>query len=295
MINLYAWFGYVLSRERLFAAIREDGFDGTTLWWSAYGWTGESARLDYKGQAEAARKAGLWVENIHVPFWDINSIWEDTEMGGIVAQNLLECVDDCAAYEIPAMVVHASRGDSLPPLSELGIRRFEALVERAERLGVNVAVENLRKPEPIERASFILERFDSPRLGFCFDSGHHNARTVITPETDMLARFGHRLMALHLHDNDGTDDQHRPPFDGTTDWPIIMGRIKATGYRGAIHLEVHNDDGYQGIPPEKFLAMVFERAKRLEALWNDLSQLKGKIQFVEGYDYKALRQGYSNI
>jgi len=267
MINLFAWFGYNLPRAELFALIKQSGFDGVTLWWSEYGWSGEDARKDYKGQAEAARKAGLRVENVHAPFWEASTLWKEGEEGEAFAQTLLECIDDCGIYEIPAVVVHASRGDNLPPVSELGFRRFAALIERAEKLGVNIAVENLMKPEPIERASVLLERFGSLRLGFCFDSGHYNARTVVLPETDMLARFGHRLMALHLHDNDGTADQHRLPFDGTTDWPTTMAQIKAAGYHGPLHFEVEQKT-YRDMPPEEFLMLAYERAKRLEALYN---------------------------
>ncbi|MCL1888300.1 MAG: sugar phosphate isomerase/epimerase, partial [Kiritimatiellaeota bacterium] len=112
---------------------------------------------------------------------------------------------------------------------------------------------------------------DSPRLGFCFDNGHHNARD---PQTaDLFARFGHRLMALHLHDNEGyltgagEEDQHRLPFDGTTDWPARMRAIAATGYNGPTSLEVVHDGDHEKSPSE-FLALAFERAARLEALRN---------------------------
>jgi len=161
------------------------------------------------------------------------------------------------------MVLHASFGIEYPPASELGLDRFKRIADRAERRGVNVAVENMCTAKGIARATTVLERVDAPRLGFCFDSGHHNARKA--PEEDMLARFGHRLMALHLHDNDGMDDQHLLPFDGTTDWAEQMRKIAATGYKGPTALEVMHW-GYEALPPEEFLALAHERAKRLEAL-----------------------------
>ena len=33
---------------------------------------------------------------------------------------------------------------------------------------------------------------------------------------------GDKLIALHLHDNDGISDQHLLPFDGTVNWKNIM-------------------------------------------------------------------------
>ena len=43
-------------------------------------------------------------------------------------------------------------------------------------------------------------------------------------------RVTDRLIALHLHDNDGAGDQHRIPFTGTIDWDRLAPLIAATGY-----------------------------------------------------------------
>lgn len=40
------------------------------------------------------------------------------------------------------------------------------------------------------------------RLGFCFDSRHCN---VFTPDVDFLSLYGDKLMALHLHENNGVE------------------------------------------------------------------------------------------
>ena len=82
---------------------------------------------------------------------------------------------------------------------------------------------------------------------------------------DMLSRFGNRLMALHLHDNNGVDDQHLLPYDGTTEWSVIMKKIAQADYKGAVSLEVVNL-GYEDLSPEEFLHLAFERADKLERL-----------------------------
>jgi len=260
MLSIFNWFGYrELTHAEGFRLIRQAGFEGVLLWWD-YAEGGE----DYRLQPELARREGLYVENMHSNFENANDIWDDTQAGQALYEYYLRCVSDCAAFEIPAMVVHClRRGVAMPPDTTLGFERFKRIVDRAERLGVNVAMENQRTPEQMALAARLLEEIDSPRFGFCFDSGHHNAREK--PDIDMPARFGHRLMALHLHDNDGTDDQHLLPFDGTTDWPAQMRKIAATGYKGPTTLEVVNE-GYLDTPPEEFLALAYERAKRLEAL-----------------------------
>jgi sugar phosphate isomerase/epimerase len=72
-------------------------------------------------------------------------------------------------------------------------------------------------------------------------------------------------MALHLHDNDGSDDQHRLSFDGIIDWSVTMSKKAQAGYTGAVAIEAANI-GYENLPPEEFLHLLFKRAKRLESL-----------------------------
>lgn len=48
-------------------------------------------------------------------------------------------------------------------------------------------------------------------------------------DADLLALYGHRLKALHLHDNGGSRGQHRLPFDGGIDWPAVMKKLRQTG------------------------------------------------------------------
>jgi sugar phosphate isomerase/epimerase len=50
--------------------------------------------------------------------------------------------------------------------------------------------------------------------------------------------FADRLCAVHLHDNNGYDDQHRPVFSGTADWKKLAAVISASKYAGPPTLEV---------------------------------------------------------
>ena len=140
----------------------------------------------------------------------------------------------------------------------MGLDRIKKIAEKAEQLGVNVALENLRN---LTNLTYILECVDSPRIGFCYDCAHHYRNY---PAIDLLSMFGSRLMALHLHDNDGSA-MHRLPFDGTVDWPAAMKRISETGYSGAIAIEAMNW-GYKELSVNEFIYKAFDRAKKLEGL-----------------------------
>jgi sugar phosphate isomerase/epimerase len=253
------WYGF-LERpiDENYRLIKQAGFDATIIWWDEEGWA------DFRTLPGRARKAGLRVENVHASFDHACDLWADTAAGQAVFAYYTMCVEDCGRFEIPTVVMHTGHGGfPLPPIGELGLGRFEKLIERAEALGVSIALENQCSSEKTERAMALLEHFGSPNLGMCYDSGHGN---VCGRGAEMLARFGHRLKALHLHDNDGTGDQHRLPFDGTVDWPALMRMIHEKGYQGATTLEAGAD--YPELTTEEYLARAYERAKRLEALRN---------------------------
>ncbi len=256
MITIFDWFGLNLPIYERYGLIKQAGFEGVMIWWSD-----ENGKADYRLQPQYARSAGLIIENMHTPFEDINNIWLDNLEGEALAANMIRCVEDCSLFEIPCMIMHVSKSDNPPPFNKLGLDRFKRIVEGGERLGVNIAVENTRKTEYL---SFVLNGIDSKRIGFCYDSGHHNCHT---PKDDLLSMFGSKLMALHLHDNDGSDDQHLLPFDGTCQWSNVMKQINDAGYKGPVALEVNNR-GYEHLTPEELLRICFKRAKQLKELMN---------------------------
>lgn len=243
-----------MPKKERYRLIKEAGFGGVTVWWG-----NDFGDEDFRLNPKDARDAGLVVENMHAPFSGVNNFWVDGIDGDALLEKFLQIVDDCAVHSIPAMVVHLSSGYTPPPCNELGLDRVKKIIYKAEECGVNVAFENLGTTKHLE---YVLENVMSSRAGFCYDSGHHNCWAI---SEDFMGKYGSRLMALHLHDNDGTGDQHLLPFDGTCDWPVIMSDIAKTGYTGSVALEAINI-GYERILPCEYLQLAYERAKRLEVL-----------------------------
>lgn len=255
MITIYDWFGYDLTIKERYRLIRAAGFEGVLLWWSeGFG------RGDYRNGPEFARNAGLFIENIHTPIQKQNDLWLNNLDGEALTDCYLQCITDCAALEIPTMVVHLP--EDIYSHNVLGVERLKRIAESAERLEVNVALENLRN---FNNLSYILEQMDSPRIGFCYDCGHHYR---YYPEKDLLSMYGSRMMAIHLHDNYG-DAMHRLPFDGTVDWTLAMKDVVRVGYMGATAIEAMNWD-YLKLSAEEFLNEAFKRGEELEKLRNEI-------------------------
>lgn len=254
--GIYYWFGYQIENKERLKLIKEAGFDNVSLWWGD-----EFSHYDGNKNflPKMARNVGLEVENIHAPFHNTNYIWIESIDAEDIVERYSQCIIDCFHQDIPTVVIHFISGDIPPPPTQLGLNRIKHLVELAEEKGVNIALENLRKPEYLQ---FVFSNIQSSRLEFCYDSGHENC---YSKGMDLLGVYGSKLMALHLHDNDGIDDQHRIPGDGTINWNPIVQKIKSTRYNGAISLEITNEFSkqYSEISAQEFLVMANERIRGL--------------------------------
>lgn len=245
------YFGYDLSPMERMRAIKAAGFDGIILLWADY------FDPDYQMFPEYARRAGLFVENAHAPYRYANAIWEVGPAGDEYAAHILRCIDQCAQNGVPALVVHPINGMSPLPGCDVGLDRFRRILDAAETRGVDIAIENQGNPEYIDH---VFRNIQSDRLRFCFDSGHER---FYSPERDLLAEYGNRLSALHLHDNDGENDAHMLPFTGNVDWTRVKRRLEECDYHGAIALETLNR-GFEHVKdPVEFLDIALEKAKAI--------------------------------
>lgn len=251
MIGIYDCFGYNVPFSERYKLIKDAGFDCVMLWWSDKFGRGAG----YQEDVQFARNAGLIIENIHAPVHDQNNLSMDNQDGENVYQSYLQCVNDCNEYSIPTVVIHLP--DDNYPINKLGLKRIETIVCQAEKYGVKIAFENLGN---IQNLELVLKTFQSKSVGFCYDSCHH---INYAPQHDLLKKYGDRLTALHLHDNDGKNNQHRLPFDGNIDWKNVVKKITITGYKGATSLEPMNWD-YEDISINEFLERAFQKAKKID-------------------------------
>ena len=50
--------------------------------------------------------------------------------------------------------------------------------------------------------------------------------------------YGASLFTLHLSDNDGSGDQHRPPYFGTVNWPGVLSALRDISFPGPLTFEL---------------------------------------------------------
>lgn len=264
----------VSDREQI-RVFKQTGFDGFFAGWN-------KALFDCK---KAADEYGMFLQSVHGPFAHMPEIWAGGELGDKYTNQLIECVEDTARVESPLVVFHPNcYVEKEPKVTEIGIENFHKVAKRAAEVGVKIAFENV---EHIEYLEALMDSFvGDATVGFCWDTGHE---MCFEPHVDHIARFGDRLLGVHLNDNLGvkrfdgqtawSDDIHLLPFDGIRDWKKAMDSLNACGYNGVLTMEIgknsrddrHDNDKYSRMSFYEYVAEVYARACRLAYMKNGMN------------------------
>lgn len=211
--------------------IAEAGF--THLHWCHH-W-----RTDFLYTDPEIKQISLWLDefglallNVHASAGKEKRFGSEREYerqaGVALIQNRMEMA---ARLSSDVVILHADQSESL----ESQLKSLSQLAKESHDLEVRVAIENPLNGD-FSRVSKLLSEFSPDFLGLCYDSGHGNIHYDGTRE---LERLKDRLIAVHLHDNDGSGDQHRIPFTGTVPWSRIAELISLSAYRKCMNLELY--------------------------------------------------------
>lgn len=236
--------------EKRIELIKKAGFKSVMLFWN-----GSDV---FQDELMCVKENGLRIENVHAPFHMMNNLWTDENpMDSLI--KLHGAIDSCHNFAIKTLVVHPTDTTTPPPVSECGKTYFKGLIRYAKSLNVDLAFENIECPEYLDT---IFGECDDTNVRLCYDLGHENC---FSKGSDVLSKYGSRLKTLHIHDNDGTADQHAIPFDGNIDVQRFVSKLKELDYYGVISLEVMRNrcSLYDGMTDEQFLAKAFDAAKKL--------------------------------
>ena len=228
------------------------------------GVTDLEAAAKIKNEAE---KTGLWFESIHAPFNNINSMWLEGDDYLGIYNGMVAAIETAGKCEVPIVVIHLSSGWYSPNVNDLGISRYEQLMELAEKNNVILAFENLRK---VGNVAHFVDRYEkNDYVRFCYDCGHEHCYTKNVSWPDI---FTDRIVYTHIHDNFGIQEKnqedtdiHLLPFEGDIDYKDMMRRLNKNNYKGSLTLEVDNLR-HPELSPEDFLATCYDRIKKISEM-----------------------------
>ena len=159
------------------------------------------------------------------------------------------------------------------------------LLPFAKKCGVKLAAENMwlwdSERDQVKHAACMtpdsfcehIDVVNDPFFVACLDIGHAEMRGSNTSAVEMIRALGHRLKALHIHDNDKWKDLHQIPFSMSIDFDAVIRALKEIGYEGYLTLEADayfKACGYTADNAEEGIVKLAESAKKLAAMWEEI-------------------------
>ena len=198
---------------------------------------------------------GVSFRDAHAPFGPLQDLnCPVPELFPHMLEMHRHCLRLCAAFGVESCTIHVGRpteySSDVARLHANLLRALEAVLPTAEECRCVVCIENIW--DPTNTAGMLLdaiERFLSPWLGICWDSGHAQLSRSDTPDIPeqgcraawkrsgwpdgpdewsdtgkYLERLLPHIVTCHLHSNDRIQDRHWEPTDprGLTDWAAEM-------------------------------------------------------------------------
>ncbi len=231
--------------------------------------------LEVLSLKRVADDVGMEFSFIHSPWFEkdqngkmryMNELWKHGFTYVSLLEKVKRSIESAAEAGIPTVCIHLTEGWKSPLVTDVGLARFDEIVELAIKRGVKVAIENLYT---LGNLAVLMERYERvPEVGFCYDCGHEHCYTETIPFLDL---YGKRTFCTHIHDNFGRDkedpmkdaDYHLLPFDGNFDYATMIQKLDKYGYEGPLMLEVGQKDQYASMTPEEFAAILFDRVQRI--------------------------------
>ena len=195
-------------------AIKKAGFKDVFVQWYNKEW-----EYSQEEQLKYARKQGLNIIFAHLGYKNINDLWKECDEGNKLVENYKKDIKICKQNNIPMVVMHLTSKKVAPNYNEIGLERIREIVNYAKELDIKVAFENTKIKGYLE---YVIQNLDNDNVGICYDAGHCHVHFNDEFPYEM---FKNKIFAVHLHDNDKSDDLHLLPFDGTIDWEKLIKKL----------------------------------------------------------------------
>jgi sugar phosphate isomerase/epimerase len=178
-------------------------------------------------------------------------------------EELRHCLEIFSRVGAKVMNLHPDRHAPMHDRSfyiAKNIQSIRELLPYSKDYGVELMIENL--PGDFNNAQQLGEILDAvPEVGLHLDIGHANLLVPFNTTEEILAKYGSRLLHVHLHDNKGGHaDLHLPLGAGNVDVRRSIRALQAAGFDGTITLEVFTPDRNHFIYSRDLLRKVWQES-----------------------------------
>jgi sugar phosphate isomerase/epimerase len=259
-----------LGIKKGYAAIREAGFEAID-WNLDHAWNGSDIRdRTYRGKCifekssdeiishyarelEEIQNNSLEISQAHAPFPAYSK--GDPDFLDYAIEVFKGNIKYCDYAGCKNLVIHGipfAMDGSLgtrEDVHNMNVKLYSSLIPVLKETSVTVCLENLfinhrgvryqgncgYPEEAVKYIDMFNDMAGREAFGLCLDTGHlnllHHDFEVYVPIV------GKRIKCLHVHDNNGTSDQHMAPCTGTIDWNRFCNSLRGIGYDADLSFE----------------------------------------------------------
>lgn len=154
---------------------------------------------------------------LHAPFNELFPAAIDPKARNLAMERLRQAAALAMSFGIKKMVVHSGYVPFVYFKEWHVPRSIEFWTEFMSDMPADfeIAIENVLDDEP-DMLAAIARGAGDPRIGLCYDAGHAN---IVSRQSQdrWLETLAPYLKHLHIHNNDGTADDHRGFAEGSLD------------------------------------------------------------------------------
>ncbi|GAB7079549.1 sugar phosphate isomerase/epimerase family protein [Megalodesulfovibrio paquesii] len=193
---------------------------------------------------------------VHLPFWDLHPGSFDDNILAATRKTLSLALDCALRLEPGHCVAHPAYTKHVHQLNEQEFirRSLDTWLPLVASLAgeTTLLLENTHDESPrllVELLTRLRETGPGAAVGLCFDVGHwycFNGGVRKQDLSDWIAALAPWIRACHVHDNDGSADQHLAPGWGTIPFGRFFAGLSGHSLTPTIVLEAHGADAIQG-------------------------------------------------
>jgi len=199
---------------------------------------------DFKAIADRLHREQLRV-TLHAPYVKLSAGSTDPAIRELTQRRFQQVLDLVPLFRPLSVVCHAGYDAKyhqfyLEHWTRFSLDLWSWLAQKLREQGTYLMLENVYEHEPSEIA-VLLKPLRELQVGLCLDTGHCAAfaRTPLDPWIDMLGGY---IRQLHLHDNNGTWDDHMALGSGRIDFgPLIRFLRSRNGLPPITTIENHRE------------------------------------------------------
>ncbi len=208
----------------------------------------DQTHLDMVEKIES--EIGLLINSLHLPIYfnrfanplerkKINLCSSDNNIRSNSIREIVRHIEIASRLKIPVVILHTGiENNNENEINNL-IEALCFINETAVKNNVLLALENhTTESVSIEILISLIHKVDTDNIGICFDVGHSNIFSNYMSDLTQARRY---LFSLHLHDNNGEEDEHLFPYEGIVDFDYIIGFLRTSKFSGVVTLELNGE------------------------------------------------------